>query len=592
MRMRRHAKLHTLLFLFIMLMIVLIIATLGKLSFYLYEKEIIQSFAKNRQDTLLQISDSLNTYRERVENLASLYKENAYIQEKAILGESAVDQKAFSRTIADLKKVIDQSLFFPNLNYDLQILFDNGLFYSSDASYLEGLLKLPKETWFYQARRQDHDSFWQSNIAYKTEQGKKNVVSFVTLLRDDAQQSIGFILVNVDERDFFQVYSRIIGDQSIIYLIDHKGQIVSHPIDTMIGRFFYQMEKFNSFFGDRNWSQIQKSEKEYLFSRYLSEGSPWIVVEEIPMALITDPLQRTANTINLLTSLLLVVTLLFAIIFSRKISRPFEVLAESMNSAQKGDLDVHFKEMGCHESRNMAINTQKFVLRINALLDELKQKEKAKRISELDFLQMQINPHFIYNTLFTIRCMVDLGLEKEASDTLDRFSSMLKKILRIDAPMISIQDNLDYLEDYNFIMSQRYGSLSFVYEIEPGLEHVKILKFILQPLVENSVYHGFSNGVEKDSNICISFKREEAQMVSITVEDNGCGISEEQLNRLDTRESGSDTQHIGLLNVRKKLDLYYEGKASMSIHSEKNVGTRIEILVPLQQEETDENTHS
>ncbi|NCC65058.1 MAG: hypothetical protein EOM15_10435, partial [Spirochaetia bacterium] len=204
-----------------------------------------------------------------------------------------------------------------------------------------------------------------------------------------------------------------------------------------------------------------------------------------------------------------------------------------------------------------------------------------------DFLQMQINPHFIYNTLFTIRCMVDMGLSSEASDTLQRFSNMLKKILRIEEPMISIQDNLDYLEDYNCIMSQRYGSLSFVYEIEEGLEQVKILKFILQPLVENSIYHGFSKGVDKDSRICIAFKREAQDVVKITVEDNGCGFPTEQLQNLDCEK-----QHIGLQNVRKKLDLYYEGRASMSIYSNKDVGTRIEILVPIQIGQADANTHS
>ncbi|NCC65770.1 MAG: hypothetical protein EOM15_14060, partial [Spirochaetia bacterium] len=285
-RRKRHAKLHTLLFLFIMLMIILIIATLGNLSFYLYEREIINSFAKNRQDTLLQISESVNAYRERIETLASLYRENTFIHQQAALDGSAINQEVFDKTVDELKQLIDQSLFFPDLSYDLQILCENGLFYSSEESHLETLLNLPKKTWFYQARRQEHNAFWQTNIAYKTETGKKNVVSFVTLLRDETQQSIGFILVNVDERDFYQIYSRIIGDQSIIYLIDHQGQIVSHPIDTMIGRFFYQMEKFNSFLGDQNWSQIQKSEKEYLFSRYLSAGSPWIVVEEIPMALL------------------------------------------------------------------------------------------------------------------------------------------------------------------------------------------------------------------------------------------------------------------------------------------------------------------
>jgi two-component system sensor histidine kinase YesM len=573
-------------------MVVLIIATLGNLSFSLFKKELIESFANSRQDTLLQINDSVNEYRGKIELLSASYANNAYLLQQATATSDAIDLKVFRDSMKDLKQLIDQSFFFSKIQYELQILCENGLSFSSEESHLETLLNLPKTTWFYQARKQKIETYWQTNIVFKNQEEKINVVSLVTFILDEQGNSLGAILINFNERELYKIYSQIIGFQSTLYLVDKKGQIVSHPMETMVGRFFYKMETFNAFFGEKNWAQIKKSGDEYLFSKYLLPESPWIVVEEIPMAIITDPLHKTSITIELLGSLLLVLALLFAIVFSQKISRPFEILADSMNIADSGDLNIEFKELGCYESRNMAKNSQKFVLKIMSLLEALKLKEKEKRTSELDFLQMQINPHFMYNTLFSIRCMVDIGLKQQACDTLDRFSSMLNKVLRIDTPMISIMDNIDYLEDYNFIMSQRYGTLSFSYEMEEGLEKVKLLKFILQPLVENSVYHGFANGVKPESLIEISFKRLSRNILIIHVKDNGCGIPKAQLEEIFAEKQVNSHKHIGLLNVRKKLELYYEGQASLTIQSIENKGTDIEIVVPITEEDTHEYSHS
>ena len=588
----KHFRLHTLLFLFISLMVVLIIATLGKLSFSLFKKELIESFANSRQDTLLQISDSVQEYRDKIELISSSYASNGYILKQAGANKDEVDLQSFRESIRDLKHNIDQSFFFSKVQYELQILYDNGLSFSSDENNLETLLSLPRTTWFYQARKQKDDTHWQPNIIFKHQENTINAVSLVTFLRDSQGKTIGAILVNFDERELYKIYSQIIGFQSTLYIVDKNGQIVSHPTDTLVGRFFYKMETFNAFFDERDWAQIKKSGDEYLFSKYLSPESPWIVVEEIPMAIITDPLRKTSTIIELLASLLLVLALIFAIVFSRKISQPFEILADAMKRAESGDLHSEFKELGCYESRNMAKNTQKFVLKITSLLEALRIKEKEKRTSELDFLQMQINPHFMYNTLFSIRCMVDIGLKQQACDTLDRFSSMLNKVLRIDKPMISIMDNIDYLEDYNFIMSQRYGNLSFAYKMEEGLEKVKVLKFILQPLVENCVYHGFCDGVKQDSLIEISFTRTPNDYLVIHVKDNGCGISKAQLDDIFVPKKENANNHIGLLNVQKKLELYYEGKASLTLHSIENEGTDIEIIVPILGEDTHEYSHS
>ncbi len=589
MKRKNKLKLHTILSIFISLILLCIIPGLGQLSLSLFKNRTIESFADSRQDTLLQISESVTDYCRKIELLSSSYSSIDYIRDQAALPEDRIDISEFRGRIDSLKTDIDRSFFFPEIEYELQILCMNGLSYSSNMDHMSTLMGLPRTIWFYRAMKNNEDTLWQSNILFKADDKKTNVISLVKLIRDSEGSTNGAILINLDERQLHRIYSQIIGFQSTIYLVDKNGQIVSHPTLSMVGRFFYDMEIFNAFFQEKDWAQITKSEKEYLFSRFSSGDNPWIVVEEIPLAVLTNPLVDITKTINFMTVILLLLTLIIAVFFSRMVSRPFERLADTMESAGKGDISVSFSQSGCQESCLMAESSQNFVIRIQSLIDEVKKIQQEKQNSELEFLQMQINPHFIYNTLFSIRCMVDMGGNEKASEMTTRFSSMLQKVLRIKSPMITIMDNIDYLEDYSFILSQRFGSLSLDYEVEKGIEKERILKFILQPLVENSVFHGFSDGFREDSFIRISFHRCGSDFLEITVSDNGCGMSEDLIGSILNSREVKRENHIGLLNVHKKLQLYYEGRASLKIESQKGEGTDIHIIVPRTLEEY-ENT--
>lgn len=572
-------------------MVICLIAGLGRISFTLFRDITIESFAQSRQDTLLQISDSVTSYCEKIILLSDSYAGRDYIMQAAALPEGTLEQEDFREHIGRIKREIDETFFFPEIDYDFQVICDNGLSYSSEQRYLSTLTEIPDTLWFYYAKKNRTDELWQSNILFREGDEKTNVISRVTFIKDPEGQTIGAILINLDERQLHRIYAQIIGFQSTIYLVDSNGQIASHPTLSMVGRFFYDMKIFNAFFEDRNWAQITKSGEEHLFSKFSSESNPWIVVEEIPMAVITDPLDHIADIIEITTGILLLFTLILVIWFSKRVSLPFERLAVSMEKAGKGDLSVPFHIEGSHESSNMARNSRKFVDRIETLVEDLRETEEQKRISELEFLQMQINPHFIYNTLFTIRCMVDMGMTEASSEMLERFSSMLRTVLQIESPMISIIDNIEYLEDYGVILRQRFGQLNLSYEVEEGLEKERILKFILQPLIENSIYHAFPEGMTEDSRITITFRRSTARRIEIHVKDTGCGIPEETIDRVLRTAPNEGGSHIGLLNVSKKLQLYYGGRAEMSITSRPGEGTDIRIRVPVMEDE-DEHTDS
>ncbi len=230
-------KLHTILSIFTSLIVITLIAILGRLTLSLFTSRTIESFAASRQDTLLQINESVTAYCNKIELLSKAYADISYIKEQAALKEDQIDVESFQQRIAEIKTKIDESFFFPEIAYDLQVIYDNGLVFSSQEEYLDTLKMIPDTLWFYRAKKQQVDTLWQSNIVFKNGDEKTNVISLVKFIKDKNGMTNGALLINLNERQLFQIYSQIIGFQSTIYLVDSNGQIASHPMLSLVGRF-------------------------------------------------------------------------------------------------------------------------------------------------------------------------------------------------------------------------------------------------------------------------------------------------------------------------------------------------------------------
>ncbi|MDY0287929.1 MAG: histidine kinase [Sphaerochaeta sp.] len=574
-------KLQTILTILFAGLLALSVSVISLLSFNLYKTELVTSFATSRMDTLMQISQAIEKDQKELVIISDLFYQNDELLRHMAASEKQLTNEEFFRFVEREKQRTDKTLHYLDIKYELQVFSNNGLFYTSDLTQVETLLTFPKKQWYYYAKKNRNDSLWLSNISFSNSKGKKNMVSYVRFVQNAQQEIVGAILINLDERDLNKRYTEIVTKDSNIYLVDHEGKIVTHSIESIVGRLFYNMKVFDEYFKDKNYAEIEKTGEKYLYSRYISTNNPWIVVEEIPMTSITNPLKAVSQSIFIIAMAVLITGIGLSIISAYFVSKPLAIIARSMHKAGQGDLGVTFTELGCAETRDIAQECQNFVQEIQELLEDVQHKEAEKRTSELNFLQMQLNPHFMYNTLFTIKCMIDMGRHTQACETLDSFTDMLKKVLQINTPMITIADNIEYLDDYTFIMKQRYGeNLSIIYDIEKGMEELHILKFMLQPIIENSIYHGFSQGIEENSVIILSI-RTEANHILIQVRDNGCGMSAETSANIFTNMEKERTKHIGLYNVYKQLELYYDHKASITIDSEQGKGTTVSITVPI-----------
>ena len=269
---------------------------------------------------------------------------------------------------------------------------------------------------------------------------------------------------------------------------------------------------------------------------------------------------------------------------SEWITAPVKKLDRAVKELEAGVQQVDFDVGGPYEVEHLSHSIRSMVSTMRHLMADIVQQEAEKRRSELDVLQSQINPHFLYNTLDSVVWMTENGRTEEATVMLTSLARLFRISLSRGSNIIPIADELEHARNYLTIQKMRYkNKFSAVIEAEEGVEKLYTIKLIVQPILENAIYHGMAYA-DGDGEIRISARREGDDVV-IDVTDNGPGMPEEVVERLldpdapraNTNSKGSG---IGLRNVHQRIQLSFGRRYGLTIHSEPDAGTRVQIRLP------------
>ncbi len=548
-------------------------------SFHLFQNQLVIEMSKNRVDTLSQVSQNIENIRDEITIISDMFYNNETMQSILYPAEDMnLSLEEQTELLAELDQTIRTTLTHYSFDFEMQIFLLNGFTYSTHAENLEDINNYTDELWYYQA---DPDSnagnlYWLSHLPL--ENNTTNYVSLVRFITNSSGENIGCLMINVSEETLRNTYMSLIDEYNSIYIVDEDGRIVSHSTTSMVGRLFYDMKIFDTLFADSNYATIYKSAEPYLFSRYISTENNWIVVEEIPMDVVLSPLISIRNSIILISILVFICCIFLSSFLAWKVSMPLARVYDAMKQAQDGDFNVKFPQSGFAETRWISSACENFIIRIVDLLNAVKKEERQKRITELKFRQMQINPHFMHNTLFTIKCMIDMNRNDEACKMLDAFNEMLQDTLESNNLLVTVEQEIHTLQQYGYLLQQRYGSsFQIQYYVSPECEDLLILRFILQPIMENSIFHGLAHR-NQEGLVTIDISCN-AYFIFLHVSDNGCGMSKDKLNTILNADS-SLGQHIGVNNVHSRLKLHYGDNANFEISSTENIGTTVSITVP------------
>jgi two-component system sensor histidine kinase YesM len=253
---------------------------------------------------------------------------------------------------------------------------------------------------------------------------------------------------------------------------------------------------------------------------------------------------------------------------------------------EAGRFDVRIKVSGFNEISRISKSFNKMAEKLQSLLASMVQKEKAQKEAEMNALQAQINPHFLYNTLENMRMQCEIDEYYTVANGLANLGDLLRYSLQWESPTVKISEELNNISQYIDIMRMRFNKrLIFTMECSDGLENTMIPKFILQPLVENCFTHGFVDALPPWEITVKVFSKE--NKVLLCVEDNGSGIDQDRLEQIRDclrenkriSDSSKSKKSIGIINVKQRVEMTCPEGSGLEIDSEHSVGTKITVTI-------------
>ena len=440
-------------------------------------------------------------------------------------------------------------------------------------------------TWFGGFTAQDFN-IAASNTLSSEEAADSKPTYYISAARSIFSNSqTGTIVINVDMKYFTDIYNHASDTRNReMYLIDDSGKIVSHSDEAKIGnQGTIPLQFISATDGGDKFSSYEHDGKQIM--SYKSSSFDWILIYEIPLSAFT----KDILTLRQIVLTMFIFSLLFAAILSRywirKVTMPLIRLTTVMKKMEQGKLGI---TLDMDMKNEFGILIAQFNKMSKSIVELLKQKEtieEEKRRIEISALQSQINPHFFYNTLNTIKWMAIMVKADNIVESLTTLGDILHPMFKKNDLLCSIQEEIEYIENYIKIMNYRYaGEIKIKIIIPNDVMEYQILRFLLQPLVENAIYHGLNS--RNGGKITITAEEQNNEIV-LFVYDNGEGMSQMKLQEvkefLSSRDNSEGSQQetgIGLINVNRRIQLHFGDPYGIQIESELHTGTKLKVTIP------------
>lgn len=402
-------------------------------------------------------------------------------------------------------------------------------------------------------------------------------------LTSGGNSTLGVLLVDMNYSSIEQLLTKANTDNAseYVYLMDSNGELIYHPKQKLIYMDLYQENNLAAAeYEDGSRQEEFGGEKRLVTVKTISYTG-WKIVSVVPMSSFDMGISGMRLFVILLIALSILMIILLNQLVSARIAKPLQKLNDSVRDWESGNMNPDIYVGGSLEVEHLGKTLRSTVAQIQELMHDILVEQEEKRKSELDALQSQINPHFLYNTLDSIVWMIEGERYEEAVFMITQLASLFRISLSRGKTIISIEDEVKHARNYMNIQKVRYKNIFSVdFQIDEEVLHCCTVKLVIQPLLENAIYYGVEC-MDGDGEIrVVGYKREHD--VYIEVQDNGLGMPKETVeallkenNRIRKRGSG-----VGLLNVHNRVRLRFGSTYGLEIESQPDEGTTVRIHLP------------
>ncbi|TVX98603.1 cache domain-containing sensor histidine kinase [Cohnella terricola] len=472
----------------------------------------------------------------------------------------------------EVAKKLDRLTFFGGATY-VTILLPNGLYFTNYSTYNNNLDFMYEESWIKDLATEPLNStIWlgtQKNYVRSDAEKFPDLVTIVRTFQLHANSPNAYIILSKPEVQFRQIFAEYASDQ-IMMLLDEEGKIISHTNSDQIGQVFKEPVPQEDSYNVVNWNG----------HKYISVNHPlpyagWSMRSLTPYESVTSKIGAIFNYVVILQ---IAFFLLFAIVlfyFLNQWTMPIMKLARTAIKVEKGFLEERSEVIGRDEVGHLGLAFDRMLDRFAEMIKQIEWEQSRKRIAELELLQAQVNPHFLFNTLNSIRLRAILKGEHEIGEIIGSLSTLLRMTINRNNEFVPLHEEVATVEHYMRLMNYRHSEgvvLSVNLASDTLLEAIP--RFTLQPLVENAYLHGLR---QKQGVISISSWKQ-ANLLYIEIKDNGIGMMQEKMLEI---KNGVSRSGIGLKNVSERLKIIYGEMFDMAMDSSPGEGLTITLIIPL-----------
>ncbi|TVR69279.1 MAG: sensor histidine kinase [Spirochaetaceae bacterium] len=567
---------------------------------YSFTREAVRRTAMEYTAELIaQVQTNIDSYIMHLENIAEVVQLNELVQEYFSLeagtgGPSGEDAFSYQGRITSFLNSISRTRDDISL---ILIVGDNGTVLTHDpAIVLNSVVVLEEQSWYRNARASEGRAAVSPSHVQNVVDGVYRWV--ITLSRAFDH---GVMLVDMNFSVINELLSGIsFGRKGYIFIVDREGRIVYHPRQELIYSNLEQ-ENIDLVLQHRSGAfSVDEGTGERIYTVSTSDRTGWRIVGVNYESEMVQNRAMIQQYYFYWTILCIVLAIIVSVLISRHLSRPILKLRSSMRAVERGDFDIAADVTSNNEIGDLARDFNIMLARIKELVQRNAEEQEEKRRSELLALQNQITPHFLYNTLDSIIWMAEGKQHEEVVKMVSALARLLRLSISRGDELVSIRDEMEHIHNYLTIQKLRYrDKLDFRIQVDPEIMHLQVPKVILQPLVENAIYHGIKN---RDEGGCVTVTgMVRDREVRLTVADDGVGMEEDQRIAVlaggrsmtageTTAGPANSSRHttllsrrprVGVNNVNERIKLYFGPAYGLSFRGNNGRGTIVEIHLPI-----------
>lgn len=547
-------------------------------SYRLSEEAVTDSASAYTEQLIGQVNANIQTYLDNMVSISDLALSNASL-EKAAMDGVVNDDGATARGISRFFRSIVRS------RDDIaSIVFageDGFLVSDRDEPAFKPLADLKSQDWYAGAMKANGDVvISSSHVQHIFKKEYRWVVSISRQLGEAGEPGSGVLMVDLNLNVINDLCKQIqIGTSGYVFILDPAGDLIYHPQQQLLYSRL-KSEAIPTLLASGDSSLSVKENGDWKLYTIRTNEFGWRTIG------VTYPDELVGNkkdireTSIVAAVLFLAVALAISIFLSYRLTKPIKRLESLMKKVEKGDFDIRVEVERADEIGKLSRSFNLMIGKIKDLMGQIVQEQEMKRISELKAMQAQIHPHFLYNTLDSIIWMAEMGKMAEVVKMTTALAKLFRASISKGEELVPIETELEHIQNYLTIQNIRYkNKFTHAIEVDPDIYACKTLKIVLQPLVENAIYHGLKQQAVL-GHIRITGKREAGTIV-LQVIDDGVGMTEEQVRALTASfRLGDGGKGVGLPNVNHRIRLYFGEGYGLEIESELEEGTTVTLKIP------------